>query len=84
MFNHRDLMYACWDRNLHGGLKAVEKALGTARRLTEADGLEAVRLWEQYERYGDLSALRRLLDYNKEDVLNLKSLKEILLPPRAY
>ena len=76
---HRDLMLYCWRRNLYGGLKAVERRLGIPRLLKDIDGLEAVRLWKKYERHRDQQALARLLDYNKEDVLNLKALKELLL-----
>lgn len=79
-FGHRDLMLDCWQRNLYGGLKVVEKTLGLSRKLKDIDGLEAVRLWHKYERYRDYMALRILLDYNKEDVLSLRALKGILLP----
>ncbi len=76
---HRDLMFECWRKNLYGGLKTVERTLGVPRRLVGVDGLEAIRLWNRYHRQGDRSALRTLLEYNKEDVTNLKAVKEILL-----
>jgi hypothetical protein len=78
LFPHRDLMYDCWRSNLYGGFKAVERQLGIQRRLTEIDGYEAVRLWWRYVDSFDLDALNTLLEYNKEDVLNLKMLKERL------
>ncbi len=78
-FRHHDLMYDCWRKNLYGGFKAVERQLGIKRELTEVDGLEAVRLWWRYRDSFDLEALDRLLKYNREDVLNLKVLKEKLL-----
>jgi uncharacterized protein YprB with RNaseH-like and TPR domain len=78
-FEHRDLMYDCWQNNCYGGFKRVEKQLGIKRRLKEVDGLEAIRLWWRYMDYFDLDALNLLLEYNKEDVLNLKTLKEILV-----
>jgi uncharacterized protein YprB with RNaseH-like and TPR domain len=71
-------MYDCWKRNLYGGFKAVEKELGIKRRLTEVNGYEAIRLWWRYIESFDLDALNTLLEYNKEDVLNLKILKEKL------
>jgi uncharacterized protein YprB with RNaseH-like and TPR domain len=74
--SHCDLMYHCWRNNLYGGLKAVERSLGIERRIKEVDGFEAVQLWWRYIHYGDLIALQKLLDYNKEDVINLKILKE--------
>jgi len=79
LFSHRDLMYDCWRNNLYGGFKAVERQLGIQRRLKNIDGYEAVRLWWRYVDYFDLDALNLLLEYNKEDVLNLKVLKERLL-----
>lgn len=78
LFTHRDLMYDCWRNKLYGGLKAVERQLGIGRKLTEVDGYEAVRLWWRYLDSFDLDALNTLLEYNKEDVLNLKTLKELL------
>ncbi len=79
LFQHRDLMYDCWRSNLYGGFKAVERQLGIYRRLTEVDGYEAVRLWWRYVNDYDQDALTTLLEYNEEDVLNLKVLKEKLV-----
>jgi uncharacterized protein YprB with RNaseH-like and TPR domain len=80
MFEHRDLMFDCWDNNLYGGFKGVERQLGIPRKLTEVNGLEAVRLWWRYIDYADLTALEKLLAYNREDVVNLKTLRDRLLP----
>lgn len=77
-FKHVDLMFHCWQRNLYGGLKSVERQLGINRKLTEVNGLEAVRLWWAYVKGSDENALKTLLEYNKEDVVNLKTLKERL------
>ncbi|MFC2018507.1 ribonuclease H-like domain-containing protein [Chloroflexota bacterium] len=79
LFEHRDLMYRCWSRNLYGGLKAVERQLGIERRLNDINGYEAVRLWWRYINDYDQKALATLLAYNREDVINLKTLKERLL-----
>jgi uncharacterized protein YprB with RNaseH-like and TPR domain len=79
LFEHHDLMYDCWRKNLYGGFKAVEKQLGIERRVKDVDGYEAVRLWWRYEDYSDTDALAKLLEYNEEDVLNLRVLKEMLL-----
>jgi uncharacterized protein YprB with RNaseH-like and TPR domain len=78
IFAHRDLMYDCWRNNLRGGLKSVECQLGIDRDSVGIDGLEAVRLWWRYVETFDLDALNVLLKYNKEDVQNLKVLKEKL------
>ena len=78
-FTHRDLMHDCWRNNLYGGFKAVERQLGIERRLVEVNGYQAVRLWWRYVNDYDQDALAILLEYNKEDVINLKILKERLL-----
>jgi len=57
----------------------VERQLGIPRRLTEVDGYQAVRLWWRYVNDYDEDALSTLLEYNREDVVNLKTLKEKLL-----
>jgi len=76
--DHQDLMYACWKQNLKGGFKAVERQLGIHRHLQGIDGYEAVLLWCRYKNYGDRRALDLLLEYNKEDVVNLKLLRHRL------
>jgi uncharacterized protein len=75
---HRDLMYCCWDQGLYGGLKAVERRLGIERQLLGVSGRMAVELWWRYARRGDSDALHTLLCYNREDVENLKVLRERL------
>lgn len=77
-FSHKDLMFSCWSRNLYGGLKKVEKLLGITRKLTEVNGYEAVKLWWRYKNDYDQSALDTLLEYNREDVVNLYTLRNIL------
>jgi uncharacterized protein YprB with RNaseH-like and TPR domain len=77
-FSHHDLMYDCWRNNLYGGFKAVEKQLGIQRRLTGIGGFEAVMLWWRYVNEGDRGALKLLLEYNREDVINLKVLRQSL------
>jgi uncharacterized protein YprB with RNaseH-like and TPR domain len=79
MFKHCDLMYSCWDNNLYGGLKGVEKQLNIPRRLKEINGYEAIRLWWRYVNSYDEKALKLLLEYNKEDVVNLKTLRDRLI-----
>lgn len=74
-FPHHDLMYYCWRNNLYGGLKSVERQLGIPRQLTEVNGLDAIRLWWQYINNYDKKALAILLAYNKEDVINLRTLR---------
>lgn len=56
----------------------MEIQLGIDRQLKGVDGAEAVRLWWRYQNDQDQDVLDTLLYYNKEDVLNLKALKEML------
>ena len=67
-----------------GGLKSIERQLHIPR-VPETDGLtgyDAVRLWREYRRGGRGSedALRLLLAYNREDVVNMKLLLDYALP----
>jgi len=78
LFTHHDLMLNCWRCNLYGGLKVVEQKLGIPRQLQGISGFDAVRLWWRYLDGGDLDALATLLEYNREDVMNLKVLRERL------
>ena len=75
---HKDLMYECWRRNLYGGFKEVERMLNIKRKLTGIDGRVAVQLWHSYKFYGDRRSLATLLEYNREDVLNLIALRQKL------
>jgi uncharacterized protein YprB with RNaseH-like and TPR domain len=77
-FKHTDLMYDCWKKNLKGGLKVVEQKLGIKRKLTGVDGFMAVQLWWDYINNYNEEALKTLLDYNKEDVVNLRVLRRKL------
>ena len=77
-FAHRDLMYDCWANQLYGGLKVVERRLGIRRKLPDMNGFHAVQLWHRYRTEEDESALEVLLEYNREDVLNLKTLRGLL------
>jgi len=75
---HKDLMKECWRRNLYGGFKEVERKLGIKRKLTGVDGRIAVQLWRNYKFYGDRNSLTTLLEYNREDVSNLRLLRQKL------
>ncbi len=79
VYHHHDLMYDCWQKGLYGGFKAIERQLGIPRQLEGVDEFQAVMLWWRYRNYSDRSALALLLQYNKEDVVNLKTLRDRLL-----
>lgn len=77
-FRHRDLMHDCWRNSLYGGFKAVERQLGIPRRLRGIGGAQAVDLWWRYQIDHDRKALDLLLEYNREDVVNLMALRSRL------
>jgi uncharacterized protein YprB with RNaseH-like and TPR domain len=78
MVEHRDLLHVCRKRGLRGGLKRVEVLLGISRDSGITDGRMAPRLWQRWENEGDERALEKLLEYNKEDCVNLEILESIL------
>jgi len=56
----------------------VEVRLGIERRLPDMNGYMAVRLWWDYVNNRNLKSLQTLLEYNREDVMNLHVLREKL------
>ena len=77
-----DLMRDCHRAGLKGGLKRVEAQMGIVRQSEGVDGRAAMRLWAGYLNDGDEDALRTLLLYNREDVVNLALLDAFLEPYR--
>ena len=77
-FRHHDLRWTCYHAGLTGGLKAIEQKLNIVRNLPDIDGRDAIDLWRKYEGEGNQSALDMLLEYNREDVENLHTLRRIL------
>ena len=77
-FKHTDLMYDCWRHDLKGGLKVVERKLGIERKLKDVDRYVTVQLWWEYVNNNNEEALQTLLDYNKDDVVNLRVLRRKL------
>jgi uncharacterized protein len=77
---HLDLCFAFRQVGVRGGLKAIEKSLGLTR-VEEAEGLtgrDAIWLWRRWEVYGDEQARKSLIAYNREDVVNMETLAEIV------
>jgi uncharacterized protein len=72
-----DLLKVKKSLGLRGGLKELEKLYGIKRKTEGIDGYKAILLWEKYLKKGHMKALKLLLEYNKEDVLNLISLEKI-------
>jgi hypothetical protein len=72
---HVDLRHVLSALGYKGGLKRVEKSLGLGRNdLDGVDGYFAVLLWNEWDKYGDESALETLLAYNAADAVNLERL----------
>jgi len=78
MHPHIDLMYKCWSFNLRGGFKKVLRQLGISRETEGMNGLDAIWLWQQYKHSNNRAALNQLLRYNRDDIVNLKDLREAL------
>jgi uncharacterized protein len=72
---HIDLRYLLYRLGHAGGLKRIEQrlALGDRSGVEGVDGLEAVRLWQEWRR-GNAAALDRLVRYNRADTVNLEPL----------
>jgi uncharacterized protein YprB with RNaseH-like and TPR domain len=70
-----DLRYVLYSLGFKGGLKGVERRLGTDRgNLRDVDGFFAVLLWDEYQKNGDRKALDTLLAYNVQDTITLENL----------
>lgn len=75
---HIDLRHAGARVGLKGGLKRIEEEIGIAR--TEdtqgVSGADALKLWTAYRQTGQKRFLDLLLEYNAEDIVNLKPLAD--------
>jgi len=74
---HIDLRRVTKKLGLTGGLKAIESSLGLQRDVAvrNLSGFDAVILWRRYLR-GDRRALDLLVEYNRADVVHLKTIME--------
>ncbi len=75
---HIDLCFMLKRLGYKGGLKSIERQLGLSRsgETNGLNGMDAVRLWDEYQTYGSKRALDTLLAYNREDVINMAVLLE--------
>jgi hypothetical protein len=78
-FASLDLLRECRRAGLKGGLKRMEERFGIARNTRGMGGWDALLLWARYENEGDQAALDLLLEYNREDVVNLMQLERIVV-----
>lgn len=77
---HMDLRHIAKRVELTGGLKAIEARLGVTREaeVQMLAGHDAVRLWRLWERKGHKRALELLVDYNREDVKNMRPIADVV------
>lgn len=73
---HIDLKPLCIGLSLKGGLKEVEKELNL-RRPAHLRG-NPVELWKAFHASGDREYLDLLIEYNKEDIENLKGVMDFV------
>jgi len=64
--------------NLKGGLKEIEKKLGIKRNkiIEKFYGGDALTLWRMYKATGDDYYINLLVEYNGEDIINLKTIAD--------
>ena len=79
---HIDLRFACSKVGLNGGLKAIERKIGIKRadEVSTIMGSDAVYLWNMWKTTGNRKHLDLLVQYNEEDIVNLKPLAEKVIP----
>lgn len=75
---HIDLRFLCSKVGLTGGLKEIEKKLGIRRNkiIEKMYGGDAITLYRMFRGSGDPYYLDLLIEYNEEDVINLKKIME--------
>lgn len=76
---HFDLRFACQRIGLRGGLKSIERQLGIERSnsiVAALNGGDAAELWRMYRGSGDEHYLNLLVEYNEEDIINLRQLAD--------
>jgi len=78
---HLDLRFLARKLGYVGGLKSIEHQMGISRpeEVQGMSGEDAVRLWKLYEREHNRNALKLLLKYNMEDIMNLSPMTETLV-----
>ena len=65
---------------LDTNLKVLETTLGVERLHSYSEQRRiAVKLWKQYKKYNDTNALNKLIEYNKQDAVNLYPIAEELV-----
>ena len=76
---HIDLRHLCNKIELKGGLKQIEQKLGITREnkiIERLYGGDPLKLWRMFKGSGDEYYLNLLVEYNEEDIINLKKITE--------
>lgn len=75
---HIDLRHCCRKIGLTGGLKRIEEQLEIKRpeHLKAYGGDDAIDLWRAFHASGDREYLDLLVQYNEEDIVNLKPIAD--------
>lgn len=75
---HIDIRHVCSRAGLSGGLKEIERKLGIKRSpvVEKFYGGDPFLLWRMYLASGDEYYLNLLVEYNEEDVINLKTISD--------
>ncbi len=68
---HLDMWLELYSRGFRGGLKQCERRFGIHREMSDLTGADTGSLWAEHLK-GRSGALQQLLEYNAEDVVNLK------------
>ena len=77
-----DVRHLCNKIGLNGGLKQIEQELGITRENQIIDRLyggDPLKLWRMFKGSGDKYYLNLLVEYNEEDVINLKKITEYVI-----
>jgi len=83
---HLDLVWLCKSIGLAGGLKAIEREVGIVRPddIAELGSKDAPELWKEWVNTGERKHLRRLVKYNRADVMNLIPLLACALERKGH
>jgi len=76
---HIDLRHCCNRIGLKGGLKDIEKQLNIVRNniiIERLYGGDPIKLWRMFKGSGDDYYLKLLVEYNEEDIINLKKIAD--------
>ncbi|MBN2368312.1 ribonuclease H-like domain-containing protein [Candidatus Woesearchaeota archaeon] len=74
---HIDVRHLCSKAGLKGGLKQIEQQLGIKRSniiVERMYGGDPLKLWRMFRGTGDRYYLNLLVDYNEEDLVNLRQI----------